>query len=95
MVDGSTVTGMECAKPCEIVKIMSFIDTDKLRKAVHVERIVNQPGTLAHAVFEDALSGKLRQYGIERGGRRYQMWVESKLGFMKYLIKKSLVQNQV
>lgn len=91
--DGATVTAMECARPCEVIKLMSFMDADYLRNTVKVERIVNQPGSLANAVFSDVLAGKLHQYGMGRGGKKYQVWIEEKRGLREFVLPKDFKQK--
>lgn len=85
--DGLRFTAIECSSPCEVVKVMTFVDKDYLRDTVHVERIKNQPGSLANLVMDDALNGRLNNYGMERGKQKYQVWVDEKQGYREYLVK--------
>lgn len=87
--DGTTFTAIECATPCEVLKIMSFIDQPYLRHTVHVERYRNEPGSVANAVLDDALNGRLNQYGMERGKQRFQVWVDEKNGYQEIAVKAS------
>lgn len=83
-VEGNAVTALECTKPCKVVKTIAFIDANYLRQSTQVSHMAYEPGTIAYAVFEDALNGRLRPYGMERGNKRYQVWVEEKRGFREY-----------
>jgi hypothetical protein len=85
--DGMRFTAIECSNPCEVLKIMTFIDQDYLRSQVHVERMKNMPGSIANRVFEDALKGKLKTYGIGRGKNNFQPWVDEKAGYREHLVK--------
>lgn len=66
---------------------MRFVDSDYLRDKVHVERIAFQAGTVAAAVLEDAFGGKLHQYGISRGHKAYQVWVDERAGRREIQVK--------
>lgn len=85
--DGVNFTAIECSSPCEVMKIMNFIDKDYLRDTVHVERIKNQPGTIANLVIDDALNGRLNNYGMGRGKQTFQVWVDERAGYQEHLIK--------
>lgn len=76
--DGQLFIAFECENPCGVIKAMSFIDADMLRDTVKIERFVNAKGTVAAGVFEDVFAGELRQYGMERGNKRYQVWVDDR-----------------
>lgn len=85
--DGVNFTAVECFSPCEVMKIMNFINKDYLRDTVHVERIKNQPGTIANLVMEDALNGRLNNYGMGRGKQTFQVWVDERAGYQEHLVK--------
>jgi hypothetical protein len=85
--DGVNFTAIECSSPCEVMKIMNFIDKDYLRGTVRVERIKNQPGTIANLVMDDALHGRLNNYGMSRGNQTFQVWVDEKVGYQERLVK--------
>ena len=87
--DGIHFSAIECSSPCEVMKIMDFIDKDYLRGTVRVDRIKNQPGSVANSVMEDAIAGKLRQYGIGRDKQRFQVWVDEKKGYREFIAKPS------
>jgi hypothetical protein len=85
--DGTTFTALECERPCRVIKSMSFVDADYLRDKVHVERLTYQSGTVAAAVFDDVFAGQLRQYGVARGTKSYQVWVDERAGRREHLVK--------
>ena len=85
--DAVSFVALECAKPCQVVKVMTFIDQDLLRKTVAVQRFKYEQGSLAHAVFEDVFNGQLHQYGMGRGNKRYQVWVDDQQGYRELPLK--------
>lgn len=83
IMDGVTVSAMECASPCDYVKIMTYIDNAYLRNQVKVEHMAVAPNSVARFVMDDAISGKLKQYGVGIEGKSYNVWVDEKKGMVK------------
>ena len=90
---GNVVTAIECSNPCEVMKIMSFIDADYMRDQVNVERFRFNLGTVGGMAITDALSGELRQYAVGIDGKRYQLWVEEDRGYRRYPLVQAKAKN--
>lgn len=86
--DGNVFTALECERPCRVIKVLSFVDADYLRDNVRVERLEYQPGTIAASVMDDAFAGRLNQYGMSRGNKAFQVWVDER-GRREFAVKSS------
>ena len=89
IMDGVTVTALECTKPCDYLKVMTYVDADYLRNKVKVEHIAAAKQSLGYLIMEDAIRGKLKQYGMGIEGKRYNMWVDERKGMQRTLMPKS------
>lgn len=75
------VTVIECATPCEFLKVMVFVRANK--PAVSVERMRAMPGILGSQIIEDAINGKLKQFISEKNGQSHTLWFDEKRGLIK------------
>jgi hypothetical protein len=75
MRDGLRFTAFECANPCDVIKVMSFVDADYVREHVYVERLAFDPKSVIGAGFEDAIAGRLANYGVTYSGKTFQRWM--------------------
>lgn len=80
---GNVLTAFECAPPCEVIKVMTVIDSDYLRNQVNIEHIRAQPNTIAALALEDAIKGKLRQYSEYHGDNMVGVWVDGVKGIQR------------
>lgn len=94
IMDGMTVTAIECARPCDYIKIMTYIDNEYLRDQIKVERIAAAPGSVGYLIMEDAMNGKLRQYGRGVAGKQYSMWVDEQKGMQRFPLVEPPVSRQ-
>lgn len=83
IMDGVTVQAIECEKPCEYAKIMTYIDNPLLKDQIKVERMKAAPGTIAWLIMDDAMNGRLRVYGRDVNGKPHSAWVDGSRG-MQY-----------
>jgi hypothetical protein len=67
---GSVVTTVECAKPCEFMKVMVFAEGIG---HVSTERMPFTPDTLGWTVITDAQNGQLEQFVGDKNGRKYNI----------------------
>jgi hypothetical protein len=75
---------MECEKPCEFIKIMTFYGDRHLK----TERIRGNTGSLAQAVLEDAVSGELEPAVVSFGKRGpFSVWFDEKAGMVRMTAK--------
>jgi hypothetical protein len=81
-------TAFECSNPCELLKILSFVDLDGMREQVTVERMKFTQGTIAYGVLTDAFNGRLEQYVRISNKKETQPWIDEKQGPMQYPLKK-------
>lgn len=88
ILDGTTISAMECTRPCEYLKIMSYFDNPYLDPQVNVERIAAQPGSLGYYIMQDATNGKLHQYARTKNGKRYDQWMDERKGMLQLLVAK-------
>lgn len=86
--DGLTVTAIECAAPCEYLKVMTYVDNPYLDDQVKVETIVANPQTLGYLIMQDAIRGKLKPYGMQIDGKAYTMWVDEQKGMRRFPMTK-------
>ncbi len=81
---GQIITAIECAEPCTVLKMMTFADIDYARNNVKVDRIQYAPGSIAHAVMNDALNHRLEPSFTYQGKKAMQEWVEEGRGYKYY-----------
>lgn len=79
MIDGLSVSSVECESPCKYLKVMTFYDND----LINVEHVVAAYGSIGYMIMQDAMHGKLRQYGRGIDGKRYTVWADEENG-IKY-----------
>lgn len=86
------LTAFECSAPCDIVKVMSAVDIDGLRKTVHVERLRAGPNMIAALALQDAMTGKLQTYSeypeTAPKGTRLDVWIDEQKGIVRTAQKK-------
>lgn len=87
IMDGTMVSAIECAKPCEFLKVMTYADADYLRDTIKVDRMAAAPGSIGMLIMQDAMNGKLKQYGREINGKRYSMWMNEHDGMKRVALK--------
>jgi hypothetical protein len=87
--DGLTVTALECEAPCKYLKVMSYIDNPALSRNIKVEHVAASPNSVGYSIMQDAMSGKLKQYGVGSEGKRYTVWVDEQKGMQKTLMSKA------
>lgn len=83
VIDGVVVRAMECEAPCQYLKVMSYIDDPILRKQIKVEHIAASPGSVGYLMMQDAIRGKLKQYGVGTDKKRYTVWVDEHKGMIR------------
>ncbi|MCQ9375179.1 hypothetical protein NMQ14_13045 [Methyloversatilis sp. XJ19-13] len=84
IIDGISVTALECERPCEYLKVMSYVDIDGIPPQVKVEHIAAAPGSIGRLIMDDAVNGFLRQYGTgDEKGPRYSVWVDEIKGIVR------------
>lgn len=71
--DGGVTTVLECASPCEFIKIMVFA---KGIGHVKTERMRATEGTIGWLVISDALNGKLDPFIGDENGRKFTVWFD-------------------
>lgn len=76
-----SVMVIECATPCEFLKVMLFVRANQ--PAVSVERMRAMPGILGSLIIEDAIKGKLEQFISEKNGQPHTLWFDEKKGLIK------------
>lgn len=89
LIDGVTVTAMECESPCRYIKAMSYIDNPYLKGQIKVEHIATAPDSLGYQIMQDAIRGKLKQYGVGNDKKRYNVWVDERKGMQRTPIPKA------
>jgi hypothetical protein len=87
------VSAFECSAPCDVIKVMSVIDADGLRRTVNVERIRAAPNMIGAMALADAMAGRLESY-VEYidntpKGRQAEVWVDEQKGLTRTVLKKS------
>lgn len=84
---GGLLTAYECSAPCDIVKIVSAMDIDGLRRTVHVERLRASPNMIASLALQDAMTGKLQTYSeypeAAPKGTRLDVWIDEQKGIIR------------
>lgn len=60
--ESGSIFRMECKDPCEYVKTRVIFQGQTIKS----ETVPNAPNSLMHAVFEDAMGGKLTPYKKQR-----------------------------
>jgi hypothetical protein len=84
IIDGLTISALECERPCEYLKVMTYVDIDGIPPQVRVEHIAAAPGSIGRMIMEDAINGELRQYAREfENGSTYSMWVDEQKGMVR------------
>ena len=86
ILDGTTVTAIECSSPCSYIKTMTYIDNPYLKNTINTEHINASPKSLGFMIMQDAMSGALRQYAREINNKRYSMWVDEQKGMQRFLM---------
>lgn len=86
--NGNALTAMECALPCEVVKVMSVMDVPGTERApVSTRRLRLEVNSVARLAFDDAAGGYLAPYAVrEKSGSKeqyYQVWVDESTGIVK------------
>lgn len=66
------ITVMECKNPCDFLKITIHV---KLLDKPKVQHMRMTPDTIAWAVFNDAMNGKLDEVVLEKNGEKNSMWI--------------------
>lgn len=89
IIDGVSVSAFECESPCQHIKVMSYIDNPYLKNQIKVEYIATRPDSLGYLMMQDALRGKLDQYGVGDENKRYTVWVDEKKGMQRTLVTKN------
>lgn len=56
--ESGAIFRMECKDPCEYVKTRVIVEGQTIKS----QTVPNAPNSLMHAVFEDAMNGKLTPY---------------------------------
>lgn len=84
IMDGLTVSALECGNPCQYMKIMTYVDNSYVSDQVKVEHMAAASGSLGYFIMQDAVRGKLKQYGRKIDGKSYQMWVDENRGMRRY-----------
>lgn len=87
VLDGTSISAMECARPCEYLKIMSYLDNPYLDPQVNIQRIASVPGSIGYLIMQDALNGKLHQYGRGKNNKIYNPWMDENKGMLQILFK--------
>lgn len=88
ILDGTTISAFECARPCEYLKIMSYFENPYLDPQVNLERIAASPGSIGYYIMQDAMNGKLHQYARTKNGKRYDQWMDERKGMLQLLATK-------
>lgn len=83
IVDGVTVTALECEAPCKFLKVMSYIDDPYLKDQIKVEHLAANPEILGYLIMQDAMRGKLKQYGVGTEKKRFTVWVDERKGMQR------------
>jgi hypothetical protein len=86
--NGSVLTAMECAYPCEVMKVMTVIEAPGVKMPVNVQRFRLNDNAIAMLALKDASRGYLKQYGMEYSGKSYTMWLDEAKGIVKTLAPK-------
>lgn len=85
------ITAYECSTPCDIVKVLSAMDIDGLRKTVNVERLRSSPNMIAAMALQDAMTGKLQTYSeypeAAPKGTRLDVWLDDRKGITRTIRK--------
>jgi hypothetical protein len=74
-------TVIECAEPCEFIKISQYIKGNGLS---NTERMRAVPGSVGFGVIEDAINGQLEQYVGEKEGKKFTIWFGDKKPIFNY-----------
>jgi hypothetical protein len=86
--NGTVLTAMECTYPCEVMKVMTVIDSPGLKMPVNVQRFRLNENAIAMLALKDASRGYLKQYGMEYSGKSYTIWLDESKGIVKSLAPK-------
>jgi hypothetical protein len=71
-------TVLECERPCEFVKLMTFFGSRNIK----TERIRANPGSVANAVMADAMAGELERSTL-KGTPPFTVWFDEHRGMIK------------
>lgn len=88
ILDGTVVTALECAEPCQYLKVMAYMDNPYMAPQVKVETLAFNPSAVGSLMMEDALRGKLKQYGRKIDGKVYHLWVDEQKGMRTFPVPK-------
>lgn len=86
------VSAYECAAPCDIIKVMSVVDIQGLRRNVDVQRIRAVPNMIGAMALADAIAGRLERT-VEyidgtKQGRHAEVWIDEQKGLTRTTLKK-------
>ncbi|MBU0915827.1 MAG: hypothetical protein KKD97_05705 [Gammaproteobacteria bacterium] len=78
---GSVLTAIECSYPCEVAKIMIIMDMPGVPPStMNIQRVRLNSDAVAMLALDDAVKGKLTQYGRDKGGRKHSVWLDQQRG---------------
>ena len=77
--DNETINVIECTKPCEFMKQMTFYNGSYISKQYYR---VSDKAVVKFAIL-DAINGKLEKSLAVRGGKNYEVWFGSEIKFNK------------
>lgn len=83
---GQALVAFECAPPCNVIKVMSTVDTDETRGLVEVDHLRATPDAVASMALNDAMEGHLEPYAEYHGKARYEVWVDESKGILRHRI---------
>lgn len=81
--DGQIITTLECANPCEFLKVMVFADGEFYSK----ERMRATEGVLGWHVMADAINGYMEQYIAKKDGKQFNIWFSEESGLERVPLK--------
>jgi hypothetical protein len=86
------ISAYECSAPCEIIKAMTVVDIDGLRRTVDVQRIRSAPNMIGAMALADAMAGRLERT-VEyidgtKQGRHAEVWVDERKGIIRTTLPK-------
>lgn len=78
------LVAFECAQPCDVVKVMTVIDTPGFQLPPEVQHMRASPNMIAAMALRDAMSGQLKQYTeLSSEGIPMQVWVDERAGLQR------------
>jgi hypothetical protein len=84
---GAVLTAIECSVPCEVLKFKVAMDLPGTRVPPTIQRFRPEPNAIALLALQDAANGFLKQYGVEKQGKKYTVWVDDERGIVKTVFK--------